>query len=275
MKIYGHKGTVIGVGVNLLADRAGDLDFTTVKTGLAASVIRSLDYKSVNVISFGAEANFISTRFDITKMVGFEGEPLIAQGLPNKSKYFTYSAGFGWFYNPDKDRSIYAGAALSHLNQPDVTFTKGLAQQGLVDSDFGAINLFTKLVLHAGGSFKISRNFKILPSAIFSDQGPHQEILAGGFLRYANRASGPDPISFYLGAWFRGYLAGDVKGSDAAVVTIRADLKKTYFALSYDFNVSTWKRASRGAGGAELSVIHILDLDKHSKKLEDIYCPGL
>jgi len=275
MKVYGSKGTVIGIGLNLAADQAGDLDFTTIKTGLAASVIRSLDYKSVNVISVGAEVNYINTRFDISKMVGFDEEPLIALGLSDVSNYFTYSAGLSWFYNPDKDRSLYFGASLSHFNQPDVTFTKALDQQGLIVTDFGATNLFTKVVVHAGGSFKIARNFKLLPSGIFTDQGPHQEILFGTFLRYANRASSPDPTSFYLGAWIRGYLEGDIKGSDAFVFTVRADVRKTYFALSYDFNVSTWKRASRGAGGAELSIIHILDLDKHSKRLEDVYCPGL
>jgi len=275
MKVYGNKGNVVGVGINLMADQAGDLDFTTVKTGLALSVLRSLDYRDVNVISIGAEANYVSTRFDISKMVGFEEEPLIALGIPNQSKYFTYSVGMGWFYNPDKDKSMYIGASLSHFNQPDVTFTKGLAQEGLVDTDFSAFNLYSKIVVHGGGSFKISRNFKLMPSAIFTDQGPHQEILVGSFLRYANRADGPDPMAFYVGAWLRGYLEGDVQGSDAIAVSIRADLRKTFFTLSYDFNVSTWKRASRGAGGAELSIIHILDLDKHSRKIEDVVCPGL
>ncbi len=275
MKVYGNKGTVIGLGLNLAADQAGDLDFTTIKTGLALSVIKSLDYRSENIISVGAEANYINTRFDISSMVGFEEEPLIALGLSNTSNYFTFSAGLSWFYNPNKETSFYFGGALSHFNQPDVTFTKGLSQQGIITTDFGATNLFTKFVFHTGGTFRISRNFKLLPSAIFTDQGPHQEILFGTFLRYANRASGPDPIPMYLGAWVRGYLEGDIRGSDAFVFTVRADIKKSIFALSYDFNVSTWKRASRGAGGVELSIIHILDLDKHSRKLEDVYCPGL
>jgi len=275
MKVYGNNGNVVGVGLNLMADQAGDLDFTTVKTGMALSVLRSLDYRDQNVISVGAEANFFSTRFDVTKMVGFEEEPLIQIGIPNKSKYFSYSVGLGWFHNPDKHKSFYLGASLSHFNQPDVTFTKGLAQEGVILTDFNAYNLYTKLVFHTGGSFKVARNFKVLPSAIFSDQGPHQEILFGGFLRYANRAAGPNPIAVYAGAWLRGYFEGDVKGSDAAVITLRADVYKTYFALSYDFNISTWKRASRGAGGVELSIIHVLDLDKHSKKIEDVYCPGL
>ena len=68
MKVYGNKGTVIGVGLNLSADQAGDLDFTTVKTGLAVSVLKALDYRSENVISIGGEANFVNTRFDISSM---------------------------------------------------------------------------------------------------------------------------------------------------------------------------------------------------------------
>ena len=275
MKVYGNKGTVIGLGLNLAADQAGDLDFTTIKTGIALSVLKALDYRSENIISVGAEMNHINTRFDINSLVGFEEEPLVALGLSDVSNYFTFSTGFSWFHNPNKETTIYAGASLAHFNQPDVTFTKGLSQQGIIQTNFGATNLFTKLVLHAGASFKISRNFKLLPSAIFTDQGPHQEILFGTFLRYANRASGPDPLPIYIGAWMRGYLEGDIRGSDAFVFTVRTDIKKTYFALSYDFNVSTWKRASRGAGGAELSIIHILDLDKHSRKFQDVHCPGL
>lgn len=275
MKLYGKKGNVVGLGLSASADQAGDLDFTTVEAGLALSVMRSLDYKDRNVISVGAEINHVSSRFDPSKLVGFEAEPLIALGIPNKSKYFTYSVGFGWFFNPDKHRSFYAGASLSHFNQPDVTFTKGLAQDGVIQTNFEATNLFTKLILHAGGTFKISKNFKLLPSAIFTDQGPHQEILGGAFLRYANTANGPDPVSFYLGAWLRGYIEGDVRGSDAAVVTVRADVNKTNFAISYDFNISTWKRASRGAGGFELSIIHILDLPGHARKIDPVYCPGI
>jgi len=197
MKVYGNRGNVVGMGINLLADQAGDLDFTTVKAGLALSVLRSLDYRDRNVISLGAEVNHVSSRFDVSKMVGFEEEPLIALGISNKTSYFTYSIGLAWVHNFDKNRSFY------------------------------------------------------------------------------NRAAGPNPISMYIGAWLRGYLETDLAGSDAAVVSLRADVNKTFFAVSYDFNISTWKRASRGAGGFELSVIHILDLDKHSRKIQDVHCPGL
>lgn len=275
MKVYGNRGNVVGMGINLLADQAGDLDFTTVKAGLALSVLRSLDYRDRNVISLGAEVNHVSSRFDVSKMVGFEEEPLIALGISNKTNYFTYSIGLAWVHNFDKNRSFYVGGSLSHFNQPDVTFSKGLAQEGIIETNFDAYNLFTKIIFNAGGNFRISRNFNILPSAIFTDQGPHQEILFGGYLKYANRAAGPNPISMYIGAWLRGYLETDLAGSDAAVVSLRADVNKTFFAVSYDFNISTWKRASRGAGGFELSVIHILDLDKHSRKIQDVHCPGL
>ena len=96
MKVYGKKGNVIGLGLSVLADQAGDLDFTTVEAGLALSVLRSLDYKDRNVISVGAEINHVSNRFDPTKLVGFEAEPLLALGVPNKTRYFTYSVGLGW-----------------------------------------------------------------------------------------------------------------------------------------------------------------------------------
>ncbi len=105
----------IGGGINLFADQAGDLDFTTTKAGLAFSVVKALDRKGENLVSLGFQGDWFRQSIDYSKMFGFEEETIAFDGTPNNTGYFDMSVGAAWYYQFQWHSSFYVGASYSHI----------------------------------------------------------------------------------------------------------------------------------------------------------------
>ncbi len=275
IKLMAKKGTLVAGGIQIYADKAGDLSLTTVKTALSASIIKSLDFDDNYLLNFGINAGHVSNRIDYSQMIGFDNEPLIDQGIENKINYWDFGVGLSWFAKLSEHNQVYLGGSFWHFNTPDVSFSKDIRQGSDDETSLQREKLYAKKVVHGGGSFKMSQRMWLEPSFIFMDQGPHQEINTGTFLKYLKSKKRHKKVSVYIGAWLRWYLEADTKGIDAAVASIRMDINKTYLTLSYDINLSSYHRASNGAGGVELSLIHILEMDRYSRRLSPICCPKI
>ena len=260
----------IGAGINLFADRAGDLDFTTTKAGLAFSVVKALDRQGENLVSLGFQGDLFRQSMDYSKMFGFEEETIAFDGTSDNIGYFDMSVGAAWYYQFQWHSSFYVGASYSHITQPDVSFRSDAS-----NNPGEAIPYFRKLVLHGGADLRLGRYVSIVPSGMFMDQGPHQEINGGTFFKFKRDASFHQTKQhFYLGAWLRWYMERDVAGVDAAIFSFRFDRGNTSYTLSYDANISSLRRASHMRGGVELSVIHVLDLGGALVKDTRVKCPA-
>jgi len=275
-KVFGNGSAVFTSGLQLFADRAGDLDFTTIKAALTFGVIKSLDYRGDYLVSLGFQAAYVTNRLDYSKAIGLDEEPLFANGLTDKISYFDLATGASYYAKYQDYNSLYLGVSAYHLNMADVTFGSRTMTQEQLNSSNEIRELYRKFVVHGGTTVRLSRRFSIMPSMIYLDQGPHKEINMGSFLRYmkSKHYTKPD-FAIYAGAWFRWYREKDLKGTDSLILSLRTDVKQTYISISYDLNVSTWKRASRGNGAAEISIIQILDPPKWSRKVNVIQCPGM
>ena len=277
IKLMANKGTLISGGMQIFADKAGDLALTTVKTALSASIIKSLDFDDNYLLNFGVNAGHVTNRIDYSQRIGFDDEPLIAQGIDSKINYWDFGVGLSWFARLSEHSQVYVGGSFWHFNTPDVSFSQNLSSSSSStdENDLQREKLYAKKVIHGGGSFKVGKRVWLEPSFIFMDQGPHQEINTGTFVKYLKSKKRHKTYSFYLGAWLRWYLESDINGVDAAVAAVRMDYNNTYFTLSYDVNLSTFQRASNGAGGFELSLIHILAMDRYSRRLSPVCCPKI
>jgi type IX secretion system PorP/SprF family membrane protein len=274
MKIFDTKTSVFSGGLQLFADKAGDLDFSTTQAALSFSVMKAFDRRASNFVSLGFQTSYTSNRFDQSKMFGFDNEPLIAYGLTDNIHYFDLSLGAGWFANFGKHNSMYIGAAVYHLNMPDVSFSSRLKDNEPTNFQDDEKALFQKIVFHGGGNFRVADNLAAMPSFIYLDQGPHKEISMGSFLKVAtSRSKNRVDKAFYMGAWIRWYKDTSISGVDAIVASVRADFNQTYLTFSFDINLSTLTRASYGAGGPELSVIQIIDYPRWRKKVFSVECP--
>ena len=273
-----NSNTILGGGLMVSADKAGDLGFQTTSAGLSLSVIRSLDRQARNLVSFGFQSNYYSNRLDYSKMVGHEVDRMVLDGAPDNIQYFDVSAGLGWFYTISRDNYYYLGASVFHLNQPEVSFFGQRDEyQDFEAADVRGKLLYRKIVLHGGAQFSMAKNITALPSFIFMDQGPHREIKMGSFVKFnpSKASRNRTPTAFYLGGWIRYYVDQDIAGVDAIDLSLRFDYKQTTVTFSFDFNVSSLSRASLGLGGPELSFIQILDADFPKRKNSRVKCPVL
>ncbi|MEL6924132.1 MAG: PorP/SprF family type IX secretion system membrane protein [Bacteroidota bacterium] len=260
---------ILAGGFQVFSDEAGDLDFSTKSTSFSLSYLKAFDDKGKNFISVGLTNSFMANTVDFSKIVAFDRIDGIDERTPNNIRYWSISSGIAWFHGFNKYNMMYFGASLFHLNNPVVSFVER-------DTPERENLLYRKLVLHGGGTFRLTRSIAIKPSFIFMDQGPHQEITVGTFFRYASRLSkrGKSKSKAYIGAWLRGSLEKDYRSLDALIVSLGLDYKKTSLTFSYDLNISTLNRVSAGRGGPELSIIHIISSEKTRRKPGKVKCPA-
>ncbi len=267
--------SILGGGIQFYADKAGDLGLSKTSIGFTLSMLKSLDRRGNSYIGFGIKTTRVSYGIDYSKMVGVDIEPIIQNGdAPDNFNFMDITAGLTYSYTFDPFSSIYFGLSAFHLNEPNTSFFNR-AEEGGISSDFYELEkLYRKVVFHGGGNIRMAKYLTAMPSFIFMDQGPHREISAGTFIKFMKSASfRKSENSFYLGAWFRWYMENDLRGTDAMIVAIRADIKSTFITFSFDVNISTLSRASYGLGGPEVSVIHILGLSHNRHKSRKVKCP--
>ena len=276
MKLFNTRDrSIVGGGIQIYADKAGDLGLSKVSIGFNLSTLKSLDRRGNSYIGFGIRTAYVTYGIDFTKMEGGDIEPIIQNGdVPNSFNFWDVTAGLTWAYTFDPFSSIYIGASVFHLNQPNTSFLNRAEEGGISSGLYEYEKLYRKVVIHGGGNVRLAKYITALPSFIFMDQGPHREINAGTFIKFMKSASfKKSENSFYIGAWFRWYAENDLVGTDAFIAAIRADIKNTFFTFSFDVNVSTLSRASYGLGGPEISVIHIIGLPHNRHRSRKVKCP--
>ncbi|MEM1318682.1 MAG: PorP/SprF family type IX secretion system membrane protein [Bacteroidota bacterium] len=262
------RNDIVAGGIQLYSDKAGDLDFTTRSASVMGSVLKSLSPFGNSFLSAGISLGFVGNSVNYSNIVAFDNEPAIANGANDRTGYLDVSAGLSYFYSFDRDNSFHLGAAVQHLNKPNVSFfSDGPLNHGL--------SLYRKLVIHGGGDFRLSGKTFMKPTFIFLDQGPHREMTMGTFmkyktLKYDNQNKG---TAIYVGAWLRWYHVNNVTGTDAIIAAVRMDYKSTFITFSFDLNISTLTDVSYGRGGPELSIVKILDYKRTNRRSIKVQCP--
>ena len=262
----GRSGFVSGA-MQVYTDKAGDLDFSTTQANFSLAMAQPMDYFGDHYFSIGLQGGISNQSIDYTKVFAFDQEPLLATALSSLT-YLDVSAGASWFYSPGPEYLAYLGAAVYHINRPNVA----MIRQSPVPVD----GLYRRIVIHGGFESKPRNNFHIMPSFIFMDQGPHQEINTGSYFKFdfdQGRAKKGQP-ALYLGAWVRWYLEFDgVSGVDAVIASARLNHGNVSYAFSYDINVSPLVLASNYRGGPEVSIIYIHKEKQTVRHKKRIRCP--
>ncbi len=262
------NGDIFCGGLQLLTDRAGDLNFKTNSVGLNFSYLKAMD-KGKNFISFGIQNAVVSSSVDYSKIIAFDDEPAIRDGATNQINFWDISAGVGWYHSFDKNNAFQLGASMNHINKPYVSFFGDT-------SDDPGLFLFRKIVLHGTGDFKLSRKSMLRPSFLLAIQHPHRETTVGTFWKYkAGRDFRQDnPTAIYFGAWIRTHISKYKFGTDALIAALRIDIQNTFITFTFDMNVSKLKKATYGNGGPEFSIVQIIDLkNKKKKRFPKVECP--
>ncbi|MCB0501142.1 MAG: PorP/SprF family type IX secretion system membrane protein [Bacteroidetes bacterium] len=248
-------GSTLGVGATFINDAAGDLALKTNQAGLAVSYVIALDQNKSNYLGVGFHGSFSQRSIDFTNA---QFPDQVETDLLENYNYFNLAAGLLWFYQPTDDVNFYLGGALFNIFQPNVSFFAG-----------ENIELDRRYTAQFGSRFNVSNRVSFVPSILFQKQGPSQELIFGTFFKYkfGNQFKTSEAINFQLGAFYR--------FADAIIPVVRLDYKPVSFVFSYDVNLSKLTAASKGEGGAEISITYTGRIFPESNKYKSIKCPIL
>lgn len=278
-----------GFGGTFWGDKAGSLDFSTLQFKLSASYSKRMSGSrtSANYLVFGAEGGLNQRSVKFHNAIW--GTQIDNNGpnpnLPSQEVTFDpsflfadVSVGLLWFSVLDKYNNFYFGGALSHLNEP--------LQNNILDipgQTYSPAPLYSKLTIHGGGVFEMSKKNSIIPGFVAFFQGPSFELNAGTSVKFGSGNNRTNEQSFQLGLWAR--LANKAEPSDPAnptaqpatgthldaiILSTRFDYNKYGFGLSYDVNTSSLRKANAGNNSFELSFIYNIC----GPERRGIYCPN-
>ena len=274
MKAYRGVGLrdEIGLGIQLMADKAGDLDFSHTSAALSMSYLKALNDDGSHFISTGLQIGMIQNRLNLEDLRVFDEDPaLISESFNNRINYLDISAGMGWFAPIGlRNDNVYVGFSMYHINRAFVSFFDNENNQSEE-----SLYLFEKYTLHGGATIRVNKFSTLKPSFIFHDQGPHREFNVGTFFKMMKEYKTyirPE-YAIYFGAWFRWSNKSGEFNRDAIIGSIRYDYKDYIASFSFDINVSSLSRASRFLGGPELSLIKLFDFDRPERRRTRVKCP--
>lgn len=259
-----------GIGGSLWGDVAGESRFGTTQGRISLSYSKKMAgyRKKASYLVLGVDGGMTQRRISDNDLRwpnqittnGFD--PLIDPGEAQFNDFdFLFAdlgAGILWFSVIDKNTNWYAGAALHHLNQPDVSFL------GAVES------LYTRATIHAGAQFEIQPKMSLLPYVVYMTQGEHVEFNGGASVRFALGPSRLSNQSWQVGAWYR--LGSKDEGgihSDAVILSTRFDYENFGIGFSYDINVSKLSSAGSANGAFEFSLQYLICGPEN----RGVYCP--
>ena len=260
-----------GFGGNLWSDVAGSLDFKTLTLKLSGAYSRRVggDRRKANYLVMGAEAGLSQRSIDwsLAKWGSQNnngtydpGKPSLEPDLPDNFLFGDIGLGLLWFSVINKHTNYYFGGAINHLNGANLSFYR---EQDDIEK------YYTRIVLHAGGEFPMNNDVSLIPGAVFFHQGPSLEINAGNSFRF-NLDNGGNDQSFQFGGWIR--VARHFEKPilvDAIILSTRFDYANWGIGFSYDINVSSLSKESRGNGGFEFSMIYLVC----GPQSRGVYCP--
>ena len=248
---------LLGIGMNLTSDKAGDSKFTSNNFGFNMAYNYCLDNFGMSYLSGGINITYLNATIDYTNLVfgdQYAGNPTAENAGNTTFSAVDVSAGAQWSYIPDHSTTYSAGAAIYHANQPSVSFMGD-----------GSSKLPYKAVVNAAGQFSLNRKIEFYPKLQASMQGTNYEILFGSFTRIDLDPSNSVTRGYavYVGGWYR--------VGDAFIPVARFDVNRLSISFSYDVNLSKLFAVSNARGGPELSLIMLGKIPGFTKK--QVFCP--
>lgn len=256
------KSNYGGIGISLFSDRAGDLALSTTQVNVHMSYTVLLNSKGSQLLTAGLVGGIGHRSIDFSKLTtdsqfgdqGFNPNLPTGEQLNNNNRiYADVGAGFLWSYTVNKNTNFYSGFSVTHINQPNLSFLDDRNEK-----------LYMKVTIHGGAHFKLSNQLFLLPSFMYLNQGPHNELTFGSLLKIRKSLVPSDKTSFFIGGWYR--------LKDAVIISGRVDVASFSIGLSYDLNISKLTPATKLNGGPEVSLVYT---GCFRKKNNTTYCPML
>jgi hypothetical protein len=196
--------------VQVFNDRAGSSDYTISHLSFIGSYNLTLTRDGEYHLAAGMMAAIAQQSFDYlnltlgSQFIDGAFNPVNPSGEvfnETSQSYVDAGAGLLWYHYRNPRTSQFLGGSVVHVNQPDISFNQGQAD-----------NLYMKFSVNGGLIFKAMETMDIMPMAIGFVQGPFREADAGFLLKFLmerNKRSSYGGTAFYLGPLLR--MVGDLE----------------------------------------------------------------
>ena len=255
----------LGLGLMFFSDKVSVVDFSTTQIALSLAYHKSLSSDNRQFLSLGLQGgitqrnvNYESLQFQ-DQFDGFNGyvlptgEPLPENNFafPDFNVGLNYSARFG------RSGALFAGAALHHFLQPNVSF---------YNNGSDGEKLFMKISGQLSATIPLGTSrTSFLPRVLFAKQGPHMQVNAGANFRTAMGKYGSTAL--HIGGWVRPVRTESSFGLDAVVAMVGLEFNNVLFGLSYDINPKALSFKQRQSS-FEISIAYLGEYEN-----EEILCP--
>lgn len=246
IRLNSGYNNAVGIGLQVLNNEAGNAEFRNPQILLSGAFHKGLDEGS-SFISIGGQ--FGAAQRSISNNLSFNSQydgSIFNINIPSgedidkqQVSHLDGSVGIAYSFIKDVQSKFYVGAALFHLNRPNISFTTNAVDP-----------LERKLSLYAGGSVPLTERFSLLLQGVMLNQGVFNEVNIGAMLRYSLEAEYGDDsgMAIVLGTIHR--------MKDAQIFVGRLDYRNLQLGISYDFNFSSLNQASNARGGYEIAVVY-------------------
>lgn len=272
------KKNALGIGVEMMNDKAAESNFGTTRAGLAISYIQNIDKWGRHFLVAGLQADMIQRSFSLNGLRfgnqwnGTFYDPTINQDDPSylaslnqQYTFFDASAGLLYFMRgKNKRTTAYAGFSGQHLNMPNESLGNGTAK------------LPIRYSIHSGVNFKVAKKFDLLPKFLFQFQGKNIETLYGTDIRYIFDERDPSGNSFRFGMLYRmvgGLNANNANGinSESIALLTGINFHGLNLGIAYDINISQFTPGTYTRGGFEVAITYVGGWEKRKSPITP--CP--
>ena len=255
---------IVGAGVLLDADRAGDSKYSTLQANAMLSYAKALNRRNNHFVSLGVMVGFAQKRMYPENLTHDDqySEGRFDPGLPTQEQYpsssFSYpdiGGGAQWFFQNPFGVVFQADLSALHLNRPP---------QSMMKDD----NI--RLPVKCTGHFHVmvpmgGEGTWLQPALYFCRQDIYSEIMGGMLFSYALQYDKKSGLTRLMGGL-------DYRLGDALYFVAGGEWRQIQLLVSYDFNVSSLRRASHGRGGVEISLQYVYK-QPHVIRRHNLPCP--
>ncbi len=237
---------VIGMGIIINSDKAGDAFYTGNQFYLSGSYIHKADRDSNLLIAGGLGIGINNANFNYNKMTfdnqydGFAYNAALNTGEKFNSNSTTFAdinLGLAAQYNYNNIAKVIYSFSFNHLTSPVISY-QGNPMSKLDNKRQHYINVTTP----------ININWIWINELMFSHQGNYKEFVPGSSIKYV---MDPEKNSTVM----LGFYA---RTKDAFITRLGYTFKMTTCGVSYDLNTSKFIAATNRRGAIEFFVTHII-----------------
>lgn len=280
----------IGIGLNVTSDKAGETGYGQTDAYIGFNYMKRLSKakrgygrnKSESFLCAGGQVgmgqrgvNWSSLTYSTQYQMDNTYNTMLSSGesmnVRANKLYPDMNLGVLWYGTFGHRRNAYAGGAVYHINQPDISLFNDAPRDSAGNALTATQKLYRRWVAQAGGEVLIgpkSSPISLVPGLVLMSQGPSLELNFGTSIRYQGFKF--DDFAFRVGAW--GRLSNRLNltvapeasklSVDALVFLLGIDYKGMQFGFSYDATLSTLQQQVNGRGSMEFSVIYTYDGDE-------------